>query len=227
VLIGVTVTGLALLESWRPWFWAPFPIAHAALAILIPVWFWGQRTEPGKPPPELMSYIRPVAEMAALALVVMASFIAVYAILLRLLGRSGDPAWNILSTYRVLAGLYFSRYGETPVLVGAYLLVGVWPMFGEELFYRAFLFGGLLDQLGLVAAAAISSMLFGLRHAFQLAYLLPAYPAAAGVAYFLWAAAFGLVWCCGYHRTRSLWPNVAVHSANLVLAPVAFALVKP
>ncbi len=225
LLIGAIVTGVALLESWRPWIWAPFPIAHAVLAILIPL--WSRRADMGKPVRESFAHARTLINLEAVGLVFMASFIAIDALVLRWLGRTDDPGWNVLATYRMLAGLYFSRYGETPVIVGAYLLVGVWPVFGEELFYRAFLFGGLLDHVGFIAASSLSSALFGLRHAFQLAYLLPAYPVASGLAYFLWAAGFGFAWCWAYHRTRSVWPNVAVHSANLVLAPVAFALVKP
>jgi membrane protease YdiL (CAAX protease family) len=205
LLIGAIVTGVALLESWRPWIWAPFPIAHAVLAILIPL--WSRRADMGKPVRESFAHARTLINLAAVGLVFMASFIAIDALVLRWLGRTDDPGWNVLATYRMLAG--------------------VWPVFGEELFYRAFLFGGLLDHVGFIAASSLSSALFGLRHAFQLAYLLPAYPVASGLAYFLWAAGFGFAWCWAYHRTRSVWPNVAVHSANLVLAPVAFALVKP
>ena len=165
--------------------------------------------------------------LAALALVFTGVYIALYATILGLSGRARDPNWNLLATYRRFGGFYISRYGRTTVLAVGYLLAGVWPMFGEELFYRAFLFKGLMNHVGPLLAALVSSFLFSLRHAFQLAYVLPAYPVVSGVAYFIWAAGFGLLWSWAYYRTRSSWPCLAIHSANLVLAPVVFLILAP
>ena len=224
LLIGLLVTGLALLESWRGWIYAPFPIGHALLALLIPIWC--KCLNLGNALSILRSHIRIVILFSAVALLFMGAYIVLYSAILGAFGRNHDSNWNLLATYELFGKFYISRYGRTTVLLSGYLLVGIWPMFGEEFFYRAFLFNGLMNHATPVVAAIVSSSLFGIRHAFQLAYFLPAYPAVSGAAYFIWAAGFGLLWSCVYYRTQSLWPCIAIHSANLVLAPLVLLIVK-
>lgn len=223
--VGLFVTGLALLESWKGWVYAPFPLAHALLALLVPVLCncldWGEDLR------ALRSRVRLAIAPIATALLFVGAYILLYALFLNVVNRAGDADWDLLAAYKFLGNLYVERYGWATVLLAGYLLVGVWPMFGEELFYRGFVFKGLAYHMSPVVAAVLSASLFGLRHAFQLAYLLPAYPIASGVAYFVWAAGFGLLWAWLYHRSGSLWLCIATHGVNLLLAPLVFVLLKP
>jgi len=224
LLIGVLLTGIALLESWRGWMYAPFPIVYALLAILIPAWY---RCLPsGNPWRTLVGDCRGWVVPLAGALIFVAAYVVLYSTVLRVLGRTDDSNWNLLATYQLFGHLYIARYGRPTVMLAGYLLVGVWPMLGEEFFYRGFLFKGLTYHMSPAKAAVVSASLFGLRHAVQLVYLLPAYPTVSGIAYFLWAAGLGLFWAWAYHRTRSLWPCVITHGANLFLAPVVWAILK-
>ncbi|MDQ5822879.1 MAG: CPBP family intramembrane metalloprotease [Chloroflexota bacterium] len=160
----------------------------------------------------------------AVALLFVVAYVLLYILFLNVAGRTNDADWDLFATYKFLGHLYVERYDRTTVVIVGYLLVGLWPMFGEELFYRGFVFKGLAYHVSPIMAAIASSSLFGLRHAFQLAYLLPAYPLVSGVAYFVWAAGFGLLWSWLYYRSGSLWPCIVTHSVNLLLAPVVFVL---
>ena len=79
--------------------------------------------------------------------------------------------------------------------------------FVEEVFFRGFVFAGLLRRFGLPAAVVVSSLVFALAHANV---------AVAGPA-FLSGSAFALV----YWRTGSLWPLILAHTAQNA---IAFAL---
>jgi len=225
LLIGLFVTGIALLESWKGWIYAPFPIAHALLALLIPARC--KCLHLGNTWRELRSHIRLLITMVIAALLFIGGYVLIYSLFLNGVGKTSDPNWNLLATYKFLGHLYINRYNRTTVLLIGYLLVGIWPMFGEEFFYRGFLFKGLKNHTSTTIAAIISSFLFGLRHSFQLIYLLPVYPFVSGIAYFVWAAGFGLLWVWTYHRSQSLWPCIVTHSANLLLAPVIFIILRP
>lgn len=220
-LVGLLVTAVALPESWQGWPYAPFPVVHALLALIVPVWAVGLRW----PPPfgELWAQRRLVWRTALMALAFMAGYVAIYGGVLHAFGKSGDPTWDLVAQYRMLGTLYVERYGWTATLIGGYVFIGIWPMFGEELFYRRFLIDGLRPQVAPVGIVILSSALFGLRHAFQLVYLWPQYPVGAGIAYFVWAAGFGVLWAAVYLRSGSLWPCMATHAANLLLAPLVFA----
>ncbi|MBK9343207.1 MAG: CPBP family intramembrane metalloprotease [Dehalococcoidia bacterium] len=68
--------------------------------------------------------------------------------------------------------------------------------FGEELFYRGLVFGG-LSQWGFLPASAVSSVLFALSH-LDAATVIP-------------FACAGLVMCWLYWRSGSLWDAIAFH----------------
>lgn len=79
----------------------------------------------------------------------------------------------------------------------------------EELFYRGFIFGGLMKHFGLVKSAIISSIIFSLVH-------LPVFsPHKLGV-YFI----MGYVLAFLYYESKSLIPSIIIHSFNnfMVLA---------
>jgi membrane protease YdiL (CAAX protease family) len=91
---------------------------------------------------------------------------------------------------------------ELPVLTfAAIVLVG--PTV-EELFFRGFLFAGLLGSWGLWAAAATSAALFAAVH-LDIAVAGPA---------FLSGMAFALV----HRRTGSLWPAILAHTSQNAIA---------
>jgi len=81
----------------------------------------------------------------------------------------------------------------------------------EEVFFRAFLFRGLLRGMPLWPAILLSSLLFALAHA-DLGSFIPLFIIGIALAYARW-------------RARSLWPSVAIHALNnlvagLLLAPI-------
>lgn len=220
--LGVLVTGVALAESWQGWPYAPFPVLHACLTIAVPLLLGlGPGRRPGS---ELRTWLPRQGRPLVAAVMFVAGFVVAYLILLHTLHRTGDARWDLVVSYRRLFALYDDRYGRATVLVLGYLFLGLWPMAGEELFYRGFLFRTLSGRVAPCWAGVVTSTLFGLRHAAQLAYLLPAYPVAAGVAYFGWAVGVSALWCWVYHRTGSLWVCIASHGVNLVLAPVALVV---
>ena len=225
LLIGIVVTGIALIESWEGWPYAPFPIVHGLLALLVPLPFDTFRLR--NPFSELRAHLRPLLFVAFLAVVFMCCFFLAYSTFLKSFAKVGDPSWDLIAEYRLLGKLYVDRYGWTTTLGVGYLFVGVWPMFGEEFFYRGFLFNGLKRYVSPAFAFLISGALFGLRHSFQLVYLWPVYPLVSGVAYFIWALGFALLWTWAYHRSQSLWLCIATHAANLVLAPLVFGILSP
>ncbi|UUU44254.1 CPBP family intramembrane glutamic endopeptidase [Streptomyces sp. NBC_00162] len=221
--IGVLVTAVALPESWQGWPYAPFPVFHACLAIVIPLWFRVRPT--GRPWPEIRAHLPKQGRPFAAAIAFIGGFILLYSLAMTVLGKTRDPAWNLLATYGKFADLYAARYGSWFALIIAYVFLGLWPMFGEELFYRGFLQGSLLGRYSLPIASVVTSTLFGLRHSAQLVYLLPAYPYVAGAAYFVWAFGVSMIWCWVHARTGSLWLCMATHGVNIVLAPIVVALV--
>lgn len=220
--VGASVSVVGLLESWSRWPYAPFLLIHAFLALLIPFKFGSINLH--EPLQQLRCHRKALVMTSVALLSFMGSFILIYSAFLILLGKDGEPNWDLLAQYRLLQELYVSRYGRTVVFLMGYLLVGVWPAFGEEFFYRGFLFGGLKRYMPVPVAAVLSSTFFGLRHSFQLVYLWPSYPWVAGTAYFLWAFGFATVWAWSYHRTGSIMPCMLTHAANLALAPVVFVI---
>jgi membrane protease YdiL (CAAX protease family) len=76
--------------------------------------------------------------------------------------------------------------------------------FAEELFFRGFVFAGLLRRFGLPAAVVISSALFAAAHMDM---------AVAGPA-FLAGSVFALV----YWRTGTLWPVILAHTVQNAIA---------
>jgi membrane protease YdiL (CAAX protease family) len=92
--------------------------------------------------------------------------------------------------------------------VTALVLVLIGP-FAEELFFRGVLTGALVGRLG-AFTPIVSGAIFGAAH------LEPrAFPAL-----FVLGALLGWL----YMRTRSIWPGVAVHAANNLLALIAALL---
>lgn len=95
---------------------------------------------------------------------------------------------------------------STAALVGAAVFVCVLAPIAEELFFRGFIFGT-LRKLGLLPAALITGLLFGLVHA-----------GSASPQYLVPLGLLGFVLCLLRWRTGSLYPCMALHSFNNCLA---------
>lgn len=98
---------------------------------------------------------------------------------------------NMLDNYFVMLGQLFLASCVVPV--------------AEEVIYRGFLFGCLMDRLGNKWAAVISSAIFATAHWYTL----------GG-----WFLIFidGLIFCYLYRKTGSLWTSVIAHGVlNLIL----------
>lgn len=92
-------------------------------------------------------------------------------------------------------------------LIVAWLLVGLWGPFVEEVFFRGFLLGGLRTRFGAWPALLISSGIFALFHILPGLY----------VPTFLLGLAFGWV----YLKTRSIWPAIFGHTLHNTLVIVS------
>ena len=92
-------------------------------------------------------------------------------------------------------------------LIVAWLLVGLWGPFVEEVFFRGFLLGGLRTRFSAWPALLISSGVFALFHILPGLY----------VPTFLLGLAFGWV----YLKTRSIWPAIFGHTLHNTLVIVA------
>jgi membrane protease YdiL (CAAX protease family) len=104
---------------------------------------------------------------------------------------------------------------STAALIGAAIFVCVVAPIAEELFFRGFVFGALRHlnmtvagrDLGVWVAAAVTGILFGAVHL-----------SSAPVQYLIPLGFLGFVLCLVRWRTGSLYPCIALHSANNALA---------
>jgi membrane protease YdiL (CAAX protease family) len=80
----------------------------------------------------------------------------------------------------------------------------------EEIFFRGFLFGGLLQRMNFWPAALLSAFLFALAH--------------GDIGSFVVLFVFGLVLAVVRWRVGSIWPGIAIHAANNATAAVAIIL---
>jgi len=78
----------------------------------------------------------------------------------------------------------------------------------EEIFFRGFVYSGLLQKYSWKAAALISSFLFAVVH-MQLVALIPTF-------------LMGLVLAYLYHRSKSIWPGIILH---LIVNSFAFGMI--
>lgn len=95
---------------------------------------------------------------------------------------------------------------STAALIGAVVLVCAVAPIAEEIFFRGFLFRA-LRRHGLIPAAAISGVVFGLAHV-----------ASSPIGFIVPLALLGVLLCLLYERTRSLYPSIALHCLNNSIA---------
>jgi membrane protease YdiL (CAAX protease family) len=92
------------------------------------------------------------------------------------------------------------------LLAGAVLIAPIC----EEIFFRGFLFGGLLHRMSFWPAALLSAFLFGLAH--------------GDIGSFAVLFVFGVVLAFVRWRTGSIWPGIVIHAANNATAGLAIIL---
>ena len=97
-----------------------------------------------------------------------------------------------------------------------FMSVAIAAPIAEEIFFRGFVFAGLVQRMSPLLAMVISGALFGIAH-FEKWSFLP-----------IFAIGFGLAWV--YYNTRSLWVNIVSHatinSISLVAAYLFPQLIK-
>ena len=121
------------------------------------------------------------------------AFSVLYASLMSLLG------WDVLESPLEELDL------EGPTVIGGLALVVVlWGPLAEEVFFRGFVFSGLMGQMGFARAAVASSLLFALFH-LDPRVMVP-----------IFVTGMLLAWL--YHRTGSLWSCCAAHAMQNALA---------
>jgi len=146
--------------------------------------------------------LRPAAGVFAAAAVGYYGLTAVYGTIFRLHGSDKLPSE---------LGVAHS----TAALVAASVFVCVIAPIAEEFFFRGFFFGALRRirielagrNLGPWVAAVVTGILFGLAHT-----------GSASSQYLIPLGFLGFVLCLVRWRTRSLYPGMALHSANNALA---------
>ena len=103
--------------------------------------------------------------------------------------------------------------GDGLVMLVSALALGGWVPLVEEIFFRGFLFAGIVAKFGLWVGAVVSAILFALVH-FSVATIIPI---------FVTGTLFALV----YYSTKSIWIPVFAHSAQNLLALFASRYVTP
>ena len=85
-----------------------------------------------------------------------------------------------------------------------FLALVVWTPFTEEIFFRGFVFAGLLPRFGSTGAMIVSALIFSVFHI------------APGVLIPIFITGLLLAWL--YRRTGSLWPCIAAHAGQNAIA---------
>jgi len=162
------------------------------------VWLLAIRTWP--PPWALVGFTRPrtslrhSAMLAAAALVCSLGFAQLYTMAALALG------WDFLMPPEIPDGLLLPGGW----VVFSALTLAVWTPIAEETFFRGFILRGFSNRWRLAPALVASAAVFAALHLAP-ALLLPVFFT-------------GLLLGWLYHRTGSLWPCVAVHAAQNLLA---------
>ena len=84
------------------------------------------------------------------------------------------------------------------------IVIGVWVPFAEEVFFRGFILGGLTARYGILAAGAISAVVFSVAH-LSLGSLVPVFVT-------------GLLFAWLYYRTKSVWAPFSAHAGQNLIA---------
>jgi uncharacterized protein len=181
-----------------------FGILITGLPVALVTWYLWQRGESwqrfGLSRPK--SWVRLFVQTLLVTAIALASFIFLIGPVSQMTGARPD-----------VSHLLFIR-GNLPALIGALLVVWVTAALFEEMFVRGYLLNEISSLLGgtwaaVVAGVLLSSLIFGLGHAYQ------------GVSGIVVTALAGLIFAIAYLLCgRNLWPVIIAHglinSASLV-----------
>lgn len=98
---------------------------------------------------------------------------------------------------------------DGPAVVLTFVALAFWTPLTEELFFRGFIFAGLIHRFGVAGALVSSAMIFSAFHLL----------AGPGVLVPIFITGLLLAWL--YHRTGSLWPSIAAHAGQNGVALLA------
>lgn len=129
------------------------------------------------------------------------------------IGLQNDPFYSVDAAMDLMFNTVTQDLGITlDTAEGLFALFAlVWAPFGEELFYRGFLFGTLRKRYRFWKAALISAFFFGIRHGFHFFYLWPEVPLAAAGAWTISTAAYAVYISYLYEKSDSLYPPIIEH----------------
>ncbi|MFP4346617.1 MAG: CPBP family intramembrane glutamic endopeptidase [Anaerolineales bacterium] len=129
------------------------------------------------------------------------------------LGVAGDPFYSVDAAVDVMFEAVVRNLGiSLDTAQGLFALFTlVWAPFGEELFYRGYMYGGLRKAHGFWTAALIPAFFFGIRHAFHFFYMWPDVPWVAAGMWFASTAAYAIYISYLYERSGSLYPPIVEH----------------
>ena len=99
------------------------------------------------------------------------------------------PGWGAVFTFEALA---------------------LWTPFTEEVFFRGFIFAGLVPRLGTTRAMVLSALIFSIFHIFQ-----------GGVGILVPIFITGLLLAWLYHRPNTLWAGIVAHAGQNAVAVAA------
>ena len=175
-------------------------VSSTALGLLQVALVWLLAIRAWPPPWALVGFTRPrtsirhSAMLAAAALVCSLGFAQLYTMAALALG------WDFLMPPEIPDGLLLP---DGWVAFSA-LALAVWTPIAEETFFRGFILRGFSNRWRLAPALVASAAVFAVLHLAP-ALLLPVFVT-------------GLLLGFLYHRTGSLWPCIAVHAAQNLLA---------
>lgn len=175
-------------------------VSATALGLLQVVLAWLLAIRAWPPPVDLLGFTKPrtsypvSAMLAVAALVFSLGFAQLYTMAAMAMG------WDFLMPPEIPDGLLLP--GGWVVFSG--LALAVWTPIAEETFFRGFILRGLANRWRLTPALIVSAAVFAALHLAP-ALLLPVFVT-------------GLLLGFLYHRTGSLWPCIAVHAAQNLVA---------
>ena len=188
----------------------PLPIATVVSATalgalqLVLVWILAFRTWP--PALATLGLSRPATSWprtgSAMTIAIVGSlgFAQVYAMAVTALG------WEILAPPELPGELLLPG----PMVIFSVLALAIWTPLAEEVFFRGFVMRGMINRWGPAPAVVISAAVFAALH-FEPALLLPVF-------------VIGLLLGGLYWYTKSIWPCIAVHAVQNLVAVTTVAV---
>jgi membrane protease YdiL (CAAX protease family) len=211
LVLSTGLSALLLVETlFAPW--GPYFPLYAVLAIVIPLLLKTYK----------FGNFRKV--MASAWLLILAIFVLdlivnrgifgwLYERVLSNLGLAGEPFYSVDAAIDLMFETIVDNLGiSLDTAQGLFaLFILVWAPFGEELFYRGYMYGGLRRDHGFWTAALIPAFFFGIRHVFHFFYLWPDVPWVAAGMWFSSTALYALYISYLYERSGSLYPPIVEH----------------